>query len=68
MTSRDIRNLYQDRYAGELSMVAQTTTRSPLEWTANPPISTPWRPAMSLTRGVSVEFIYFISHDANEFQ
>src|SRR5690606_9529152 len=34
-----------------LSSVATTTTRLPPGATMNPPISTPWRPAMRLTQG-----------------
>lgn len=36
-----------------LSMVALTTTLLPELWTANPPTSTPCRPAMFFTDGAS---------------
>ena len=37
---RNLRKHWVAAPFSRLSMVAQTTTRSPLEWTANPPIST----------------------------
>ena len=49
----DLRRHWVAAPLSKLSIVAHTTTRFPLEWTAKPPISTPWRPAMFFTRGAS---------------